>query len=689
MKQEMSSEPETTGNPYLDDPTTDFESPDSLTREEAEEQVGHLRTALREHNRRYYVEGEPLISDTVYDKLFDRLQELEGAFDLTTPTSPTQRVGGEPVDGFETVEHPTPLLSINQSEAEVDVREFHTRVIESVGEDVRYVCEPKFDGVSLALYYEQGEFRRAVTRGDGREGDDVTRNVKTVRSVPLELEGDVPERLVVRAELYMPRDEFQAYNRERIEAGEEPFANPRNATAGTIRQHDPSIVAERPLAVYVFDVLESSVEWDSHHAALGALAELGLPVSDLTERVQGIDAAIDYRNRILDQRDDLNVELDGVVLKVDDLAAREQLGSTSRHPRWAFAYKFPSRAGTTTLRDIVLQVGRTGRITPVALLDPVEVGGVTVSRASLHNPEFIESLGLGVGDVVEVERAGDVIPQVVEVSESNAGETFSYPETCPVCESPIERDGPMARCTGGLACESQRHRSIHHYTSAAGLDIEGFGERTITQLIEHELISDIGDLYTLSEQDIMRLDGFGAQSADNLVTAVQESREPPLDDFIAALGIKEVGGTVAQTLAREFGSFEALQEASQRELTAVDEIGPVTARQIREFFEAEANQEILERVLNHVNPRPIAERGGDEFAGLTVVFTGSLPSYTRSDASDLVERNGGTVTSSVSSNTDLLVVGDGAGQRKQADADAHDVPTVPASEFETRLADVQ
>lgn len=681
----MTGDDNRTDNPYIQDPDTEFHPIEALDRRSAEEQAALLREALRIHDRRYYIEADPLIADAVYDELFARLQTLETEFELDTTNSPTQRVGGEPVDGFDTVEHPTPLLSIDQSGDEADVRAFHDRVVSTIGATVTYVCEPKFDGVSLALYYDDGELTQAVTRGNGREGDDVTRNARTVPSIPLTLTGDPPANLVVRGELHMPTDEFQAYNRLRLETGDDPFANPRNATAGTIRQHDPTIVADRPLAFYAFDILDASHDWATHDDQCQALTNYGFAVTDLIDVVDSIDDAIAYRNRILETRDDLNVEVDGVVIKVNDISARERLGTTSSHPRWAYAYKFPSRAGKTVLRDIVLQVGRTGRITPVALLDPVDVGGVTVSRASLHNPDLITDLGVGIGDTVQVKRAGDVIPQVTDVVESNAETPYEFPATCPVCDSPIERDGPIARCTGGLACESQQRRAIQHYTSRAGLDIDGFGEETVTALMDYGLVTDIADLYELTPVDIMSLDGFGARSAEKLVTAIDDSRTPDLDAFIAALGIKEVGGTVARTLAQEFETFDALRSASKAELETVPDVGPVTASRIREFFDSTANQAILDRLLDHVTPTPIDMAGGEEFADMTIVFTGSLPSFTRGEAADIVEAHGGRVTSSVSSNTDLLIVGEGAGARKQEDADENNVPTVDATEFETRL----
>jgi len=532
------------------------------------------------------------------------------------------------------------------------------------------------------LYYEDGVLDKAVTRGDGEEGDDVTQNAKTVQSIPLRLEGDVPEFLVVRGELFMPRDAFQAYNRTRIENDEDPFANPRNATAGTIRQQDPEIVADRPLDYYTFSVLESSSPWESRVEEHEAFREIGLPVSDLLEPATGIDEAIQYRDELLESRDDLNVEIDGTVIKVNGRAARETMGKTSNAPRWAFAYKFPPRSGETTLRGVGLQVGRTGRVTPVALLDPVDVGGVTVSRASLHNPEQIAEIGVDTGDKVRVERAGDVIPQVSEVTDAATDSHYTFPDTCPVCDSHIERDGPMARCTGGLTCPTQNRRSIEHYTSRKGLDIDGFGEKTVQQLLDDGLVTDIADLYELTVSDVQAMEGFGEQSGEKLVAALDATREPELDDFITALGIREVGPTVARSLAREFQTFNALRTASGSDLQSVTDIGPVTVDRILDFFDSSGNTDVLERLLTHVTPQEVEETGGTEFEDMTIVFTGLLPNFTRGDATELIEREGGRVTSSVSSATDILVVGENPGKRKRETAEENDVETRTGEAFE-------
>ncbi|SEQ70854.1 NAD-dependent DNA ligase LigA [Natrinema salaciae] len=692
-------------NPYLRDPPTDFEPVEELSEAEAERRVEQLRAAIREHDRRYYVESEPVIADRTYDALFARLRELEDAFELTHPDSPTRAVGGEPIEEFETVEHVAPMLSIDQSGEVEDVREFADRVQREVG-DVRYVCEPKFDGVSMEFVYEDGRLERAVTRGDGREGDDVTANARTIGSVPQRLHGDSPDFLAVRGEVYMPKDAFQKHNRERIERGEEPFANPRNATAGTIRQLDPAVVADRPLDVFFFDVLEASDLEDSHRAELERFPDWGLRVNDRVEVVgesadwssaaessgdesrDPIDGAIDYRDRLLEVRDDLDYEIDGVVIKVDDREAREELGRTARHDRWAFAYKFPARAEVTPIVDVAVQVGRTGRLTPVALLEPVDVGGVTVSRASLHNPEEIAAKNVNVGDTVRVQRAGDVIPYVEEVVEKNSEGHYDLPDACPVCDSPVERDGPMAFCTGGLGCDAQLRRSIEYYAGDDGLDLEGLGEESVRQLVDADLLASVADLYELDRADLTDLEGWGETSAANLLAEIEASREPPLPAFLSALGVPHVGPTTARELAREFGTFEAFREAAEADperLEGVDDVGETVAETIHEFFTSEANAEVVDDVLEHVTPQHVEMDTGDELEGLTFVFTGSLEGLTRGDAQELVEAHGANATSSVSGNTDYLVAGDDPGATKRADAEDNDVPIVDEDAFDALL----
>ncbi|MFC5133598.1 MULTISPECIES: NAD-dependent DNA ligase LigA [Haloferacaceae] len=687
-------------NPYVEEPPPEFEPVDELSPETAERQADLLRSAIREHDHRYYVEADPLVADATYDRLFDRLRELEAAFDLDAEDSPTRRVGGEPVDELETVEHVAPMRSIDSAKEPDAVREFDGRVRSGLRkegldpDDLRYVCEPKFDGLSVEVVYEEGEYARAATRGDGVEGDDVTEQVRTIRSVPGRLRGDPPARLAVRGEVYMPREAFETYNEELIDRGEEPFANPRNAAAGTLRQLDPSVVAERPLDVFFFDVLgwETSEEDgdstrpDTHWGDLLAFDDFGLRRTDRVERVDGIDAAIDFRDRLGEDRDDLNYGIDGAVITVDDHAARDALGSTSRAPRWAFAYKFPPRTATTTVEGITVQVGRTGRLTPVAELDPVDVDGVTVSRATLHNPAEIEALGVNVGDRVRIYRAGDVIPYVPEIVEKRSEGTYAFPETCPVCDAPVERDGPLAFCTGGLGCPAQLERAVEHWARRDGLDVEGLGPERVETLREAGLVESLPDLYDLTVADLADLEGWGETSAENLIAELEASREPPLDRFLAGLGIPDVGSTTARALAAHFGDLDSIPDADEDELREVDDVGPTVAESIRTFLDREENRAAIAALRDRgVDPEPAEVTGGTALGdapldGLTFVFTGSL-SVTRGEAQALVEAHGANATSSVSGNTDYLVAGEDPGRTKRDDAEAEDVPVLDEAAF--------
>lgn len=673
-------------NPYVRDPSTEFDPVDDLDDETAAAEVATLREAIRYHDYRYYVEQDPVIADRAYDQLFERLIELEEAFDLADTESPTQRVAPSPLDAFETVEHVRPMLSLDASVEEADVLEFDRRVRNEVGE-VTYVVEPKFDGAAIELVYEAGRLERAVTRGDGYEGDEVTANVRTIGSVPDRLFGDPPAFLAVRGEIYIPREDFHAYNQDRVEAGKELFANPRNAAAGTIRQLDPAVVAERPLSCFVFDVLDASEPWPTRWAEHADLGGFGLPVSDLTEHVREIEGAIAYRDRLLDRRDTLDFEIDGVVIKVNGRSEREALGSTARFDRGAYAFKFPARTEETTISSIIVQIGRTGRATPLALLEPVDVGGVTVSRASLHNFEEIEKKDVNEGDVVRVQRAGDVIPYVAEVVDKRSDGPFQPPETCPICESPIEFDGPLAYCTGGRTCPAQLRESVIYFASEAGLDIDGLGEEKVRQLMDAERIEDdLADLFELQLDELTALEGWGETSARNLLDELERVKDAPLSDVIAALGIPDVGPTTARNLARSFGSLDELADADQAALESVDDVGPIVAASIGAWFDDSHNRALLEKLeAAGLSPTVELDDGGDRFDGLTVVITGSLPTLSRTAAADRFEREGGRVTSSVSGATDYLVVGENPGQSKREDAEVHGTEIIDGETFEAWL----
>ncbi|KPN29865.1 NAD-dependent DNA ligase LigA [Halolamina pelagica] len=701
-------------NPFVRDPDTEFAPTAELAAEAAREQAAQLRDAIRYHDYRYYVENDPVISDRAYDQLFRRLEALEAAFDLDTDGSPTRRVGGEPVDELESVDLVVPLLSIDSSGEVADVRAFDGRVRRELDDDatVDYVCEPKFDGLSIEIVYVEGRYERAATRGDGETGDDVTENVRTIASVPQRLRGDPPAVVVVRGEIHMPLSAFQEHNRERVERGDDPFANPRNAAAGSLRQLDPSVTAERPLDCFFYDVLWASEEVvpiaemgpdaDTDAASIGAdgvaglethwdehqqLPEWGLPVNDRHDLVDEVDGAIAFRDELQTVREELDYEIDGTVLKVNDREQCRRLGTTARHYRWAYAYKFPARTEQTRIADIVVQVGRTGRLTPVALLDPVDVGGVTVSRASLHNQSEIAELGVDVGDVVKIERAGDVIPYVSEVVENNAEGYFELPDTCPVCGSDVEADGPLRFCTGGLSCPAQLKRAVEHYAGDSGLDIEGLGEEAAGQLVDEGLIEDsIADLYEIDATELAELEGWGERSAEKLRAEIEASKSPSLGEFLAALGIPGVGPTMAADLAAAFGSVDALLAADEAAIREVEGFGPTVAGHVAEFFDNDRNRRVIERLrAAGVEPEPPASTAaGDELDGLTFVFTGSL-SVTRDAAQSLVERHGANATGSVSGNTDYLVVGDDPGQTKREDADAEGVPVVDEDEFAALL----
>ena len=671
-------------NPYIRNPKLDFQDAEELTGEEAEEQVERLREAVEYHDYRYYVENNPVISDRAYDKLFDRLQKLERKFDLQTENSPTQRAGGETLDELESREHVKEMLSLDASDKAEEVRNFADRVEEKV-ENVQYHLEPKFDGLSVEFVYENSELEAAVTRGNGVEGDDITENIRTIGSVPLKLHG-APETLVVRGEIYMPRDGFQEINKERVERGEEPFANPRNAAAGTVRQLDPSVVANRPLDVFFYDIMEASAEPESQIEAMKLMEECGLKVNEYNELVDDIEQFIDYRNEMIDRREGLNYDIDGVIAKVNDFEKREVLGKTSAHPRWAFAYKFPAKTGTTTVQDIAVQVGRTGKLTPVALLEPIDVKGVTISRASLHNEKQAQKLGISPGAKVKVERAGDVIPQVKEVVEEGE-EVFEMPEECPVCGSEVVGEKEHHFCTGGISCPAQLKRKLQHFASEQAMDIDGLGEKIAEQLVDQGLMAKIPDLYRLEKEELMELEKFAEKSAENLLNEIEDSKDIDLASFLTALGIRHVGNETARGLAEEY-ALEELEKASTEELMEMEDIGPEVAENIESFFEG-AGREQVEQLLGE-GVKPKRAETGEELEGLKLVITGSIEGFTRAELTELLERHGADVTSAVSSETDYLVVGENPGESKKAAAEREVVEELSEDEFrDTILSEVE
>ena len=644
-----------------------------MDRDQASLRHAALCAELHRHNYHYYVLDQPQISDAAYDQLFRQLLELERAWpELVSTDSPSQRIGADPSDKFLPVAHTLPMLSLENAFGEGEIREFDARIRRFLGQDaaIDYVCEMKLDGVAVELVYRQGQLGVGSTRGDGSTGEDITGNLRTLPSIPLVLQPPCPELLEVRGEVYMELKDFQALNREREEDGLAVFANPRNAAAGSLRQLDPAVTARRPLKIFCYGVGSLSGETPgSHLALLGQLQQWGLRVNLGHSRpAHGIDQVLACYQELLAQRDHLGYEIDGMVVKVDSLALQRELGEKSRTPRWAIACKFPPRQAVTRIDDIQLQVGRTGAITPVAVLRPVEVSGVTVSRASLHNWDEIARLDVRIGDQVVVERAGDVIPDVVRVlSEQRSGsETrLAMPSSCPACGSPVSRlEGEVVPRCQGSTCPAQLLERLKHFVSRRGMDIEGLGERTLEQLLRLGLVTSVADLYALGRDDLFACERMGDKLAENLLAAIDRSRRRPLARFLYALGIRQVGEHLAKLLAGQFGSLQELSRASAEELLAIHEVGPQVAASVVAFFAAPANQATLQRLAElGVIPEAAERRTGGPLTGKTFVFTGTLPNLGRKQAQELVERLGGRAAGSVSKNTDYVVTGDAAGSK--------------------------
>ena len=647
-----------------------------MDRDQASKRIEALRAEIEAHDYRYYVLDAPTIPDAEYDRLMRELQRLEADFpDLVTDDSPTRRVGGQPLEGFEEVRHRTPMLSLANAFSEDEVRQFHERVRKGLETDhVDYVAEPKLDGVAIALRYDGGRLAQAATRGDGATGEDVTANARTIAAIPLRLKAGrgiakCPDVLEVRGEVYMPLAGFRAFNeRARAEGGKE-LVNPRNGAAGSLRQLDSKLTAQRPLAFFAYGVVYTAGLPDSHYEALQQLRKWGLPVNPEVRRVRDADGCLAYYAEMGAKRADLPYEIDGVVFKVETREAQETLGFVSRAPRWAIAQKFPAQEEITRLLGIDVQVGRTGALTPVARLEPVFVGGVTVTNATLHNLDEIRRKDVRVGDWVVVRRAGDVIPEVARiVPERRAGEPepFEMPTECPVCGSAVEREEGEAvfRCTGGLVCRAQRIRSILHFASRRAMDIEGLGEKLVLQLVENDLVHSIADLYALDRETLAGLERMGEKSADNLLQELERSKQPPLDRLLYALGIREVGEVTATALARYFGSLEAVVAASEEALTEVPDVGPVVAGHVHAFFREAHNLDVLKQLEQAGLRWQPLESAADEqpLAGQTWVLTGAL-GMPRARAKNLLEGLGARVTGSVSKNTDVVLAGEDPGSK--------------------------
>jgi DNA ligase (NAD+) len=647
--------------------------PLTLDPEDARREVARLRGELRHHEFLYYVEARPTVSDEEYDRLYRRLQELERAYpELQSADSPTQRVGTEPQDGFETVAHVSAMLSLDSTQKDTEVRRFDERLRKALGDDTpTYLLEPKLDGASIELVYEGGLLARAVTRGNGREGEGVTENIKTIPSVPLRLrtvDRPAPPILALRGEVIMYISDFEAFNAGLVASGQEPYASPRNSAAGAIRQLDPRITASRRLDVLVYDILFMEGEVFSTDAeSVAAIRQWGFRIPERIQLAGSVEEVLTYHAAFDDDRDRLDYEIDGVVIKLDALASREGLGSTSHHPRWALAYKFEPRKEVTRIEKIGVQVGRTGALTPVAFLRPVAVGGVTISRASLHNREELRRKDIREGDTVRIQRAGDVIPQVVEVLEQEAERSapFEMPSVCPACDTPVYEEGPRTICPNRFGCPAQLKGRIVHFGAREALDIEGLGEETANLFVDLGLVRGLADLFDLTPERLLPLAGFAEKSASNLVEAIQAKKEPGLRRFLLSLGIPEVGVTVARDLALHFRDFDSVRRASCEQLEEVDGIGPKMSEAITSFFADARNAAAIDAVLQRgVRPaEPTEARAGTALAGKKFVFTGGLGTLSRPVAKKLVETAGGRVVGSVSKETDFVVAGSEAGSK--------------------------
>ena len=639
-----------------------------MNKNEAKKQIQKLRQDINYHNYKYYVENNPVISDYEYDMLLKQLEALETQFpDLVTLDSPTQRIGGEPLKGFKTVEHKIAMLSLDNAYSYDELREFDERIKKNVDE-FEYVCEPKIDGVSIALIYEGGVLVRGATRGDGITGDDVTTNLRTIRSIPLRLHESDLQNAEVRGEVFFPISAFKKFNKEQEKKGEQVFANPRNAAAGSLRQLDPRIVASRPLDSFLYYITYSEKDFKTQEKSLEALHTAGFRVNPLIKKVKTIEEAITYCRDLEKQRDVLDYEIDGVVLKVNSFAQQKILGSTIKHPRWAIAFKFTAKQATTRLKDIVIQVGRTGALTPVAVLEPVQVGGVTVSRATLHNFDELKRKDIRIGDIVLVERSGDVIPQVVKsIAEKRTGDekVRTIPRKCPVCGSEVIRtlDEVAVRCPN-KRCPARLKWRIEYFASRDAMDIDHLGGKTIDKLIEKGLIDSIADLYKLKKEDLLKLEGFKDKSITNLLASIEKSKQQGLARLIYALGIRHVGKYAAQLLASQYHSIDELAAQSAEELMQIHGLGEKTAEAIATFFATDENIELINKLKGIGIKTKEAKKEG-RLLGKKFVFTGGLQSLSRPDASDLVIKNGGLVASSIGEDIDYVVVGTDPGSKYQ------------------------
>ena len=656
-----------------------------------------LKEQIEQHSRRYYVEAAPNIGDIEFDGLMHELEALENRFPaLRTPDSPTQRVGGSPIAGFQTVTHGVPMLSIDNTYTENELREFDARVRKGLeGETPDYVVELKIDGVAMSLHYEDGLFARAVTRGDGTRGDDVTNNVKTLRSLPLQLAGMPPNAIEFRGEVYMTVPELERINALREEAGEEPYRNPRNTTAGTLKLLDPKVVRARNLSIFIYDIAPTGEYIASTHVeSLQQITTYGLPVNPNYQRCDDIEEVIRVCQQWSDKRRQLDYEIDGMVIKVNAPEHRKTLGATTKSPRWAISFKFPAEVARTKLHAITVQVGKSGALTPVAELEPVQLAGTIVKRASLYNFEDLAKKDLRVGDIVEVQKAGEIIPQVIRfLPEERTGtlEPFPMPQQCPECETPVQKDAEDAvlRCLN-RACPAQLKERLAHFGSRKAMDIEGLGPALAEMLVDNDLARDPAALYKLTEEKLAALDRMAEKSAKNFIEALKKGKKQPLNRLLFGLNIRHVGSRVAEVLAQKYEKIEPLMTATEEELATTPEIGPIVAASVRAFFDNRQNQALIEKLrdanLKMEEPKPDAQDGAGRFVGKNFVVTGTLERFTRDEIHAMIKQLGGKPTSSVTKKTDFLVAGEKAGSKRKK-AEALNITILSESDFETLVGE--
>jgi DNA ligase (NAD+) len=655
--------------------------------------IADLRRVIEYHNKRYYQQDAPEISDADYDRLMRELQDLEERYpEEYSASSPTQRVGAAPLAKFSPFNHPSPMFSLANAFSSEEIIEFDNRIKRLSGvNDISYIAEPKLDGLAVNLIYENGIFKQGATRGDGTTGEDVTQNLKTISSLPLKMKHSankpIPSFMEIRGEVYIEKEPFHKLNIRRTEDGEEPFANPRNAAAGSLRQLDSRITARRPLSIYLYGIgTVQDIDFSTHLEALQMLSEWGFSVNQHIEQAQDINACISYFERVSTMRENLPYEIDGIVLKVDNLALQKTLGNVSRNPRWALACKFPAAQASTVVKEIQVGVGRMGTLTPVAIMEPVNVGGVMVSRATMHNEDEVLKKDVRVGDTVVIQRAGDVIPEVVRVIFEKRPQTatpFKMPSNCPECGSEVVRfEGEVAHRCVNISCPAQLKEHIRHFASRGAMDIEGLGEKVSAQLFDAKLIADPADIYFLTKEQLVALDRQAEKSAQNLIDAIAKAKNPPLDKFIYALGIRHVGERTAKLLADHFGNMENIMSAKEEDLTTINEIGPEIAAGILEFFHQQKNLDVMQKFNNAgVMPQKKEMQNTAPLAGKSFVFTGTMESLDRNEAQTIVENLGGTIHSSVTKKTTYVVAGSDPGSKLEK-AKSSGIKIISEEEFQ-------